>query len=144
MGRACLATPPLAVRQEVESKLAARDPDGWLTVQPGIERAIADLASYGCCVSFGEWKREVRGFNFSPGVPCGLGRCREVPGVHCARHERFQLSAFAQFCAVAQSGLTTAGLRFGNAPARRSTSDARRMPHSRLTGRALAYNILYQ
>lgn len=70
MGRACLATLPLVVRREVESKLASRDPEAWVTVQPGIDKAIADLAQYGCCMSFREWKSEVHGI----AVPFALGQ----------------------------------------------------------------------
>lgn len=69
MGRACMATLPPAVRREIESTLAARDPRAWLSAQPGIDKAIADLAEYGCCSSFREWKREVHGI----AVPFALG-----------------------------------------------------------------------
>jgi DNA-binding IclR family transcriptional regulator len=70
MGRACLASMPVEVRQELERRLAAGDPDGWSTVQPGIEKALGDLAHYGCCMSFCEWKQEIHGI----AVPLILGK----------------------------------------------------------------------
>lgn len=70
MGRACLATLPLVVRRDIEATLAARDPKGWSSAQPGIQQAIADLAEHGCCRSLREWKREVHGI----AVPFALGQ----------------------------------------------------------------------
>jgi DNA-binding IclR family transcriptional regulator len=70
MGRACLASMPTQVRIELERRLAARDPAGWPMLQPGIEKSIADLAHYGCCMSFSEWKQEIHGI----AVPLTLGK----------------------------------------------------------------------
>lgn len=70
MGRACLASMPVTVRQELERRLAARDPAAWPTVQPGIDKSISDLETYGCCMSFSEWKQEIHGI----AVPLTLGK----------------------------------------------------------------------
>lgn len=68
-GRACLAGMREPARRALMARLQALDPAGWPAVEGGIQQAVADLATLGCCGSFGDWKREIHGI----AVPLALG-----------------------------------------------------------------------
>lgn len=68
-GRACLAGMSEPARRALMARLQALDPAGWPAVEGGIQRAVADLATLGCCGSFGDWKPEIHGI----AVPLALG-----------------------------------------------------------------------
>ena len=70
MGRACLAAMKPGARKGLEDRIRALDPTGWPAIEKGIEQAREELAEFGCCSSFGEWRGEVN----SIAVPMNVGR----------------------------------------------------------------------
>lgn len=69
MGRACLAGMDEISRRDILARIRALDPVRWPKIKTGVEQAVRELAEYGCCGSFGEWRSEVHGI----GIPLNLG-----------------------------------------------------------------------
>jgi DNA-binding IclR family transcriptional regulator len=61
MGRAYLAALAPAERDELMSQLRAHDRAGWPRARATVEAALAEYERLGCCVSFGEWQKDLNG-----------------------------------------------------------------------------------
>lgn len=58
IGRAFLAALPAAERGFLMDQLARREGDAWAEQRAGLDKAFADVAARGYCVSIGEWQRD--------------------------------------------------------------------------------------
>lgn len=79
MGRACLAACTERERQELMARIEAQDPAAWPGVRAGIEAALAQYRSIGCCTSFGEWQPDVNAIAIAFRPPRG----RQVMAINC-------------------------------------------------------------
>ncbi|MDM0021236.1 IclR family transcriptional regulator [Variovorax saccharolyticus] len=61
MGRAYLAAVKPGARKSLEDRMRALDPASWPSIEDGIHKAMEELAEFGCCSSFGDWRPEVHG-----------------------------------------------------------------------------------
>jgi DNA-binding IclR family transcriptional regulator len=61
MGRAYLAVLTQPERDELMSQLRALDRSAWPRTRAAIEEALAEYERLGCCVSFGEWQKDLNG-----------------------------------------------------------------------------------
>jgi DNA-binding IclR family transcriptional regulator len=59
MGRAWLAACTEAERTDLLARVRERDPAAWPQVQAGVDQALQEYRTIGCCTSFGEWQKDV-------------------------------------------------------------------------------------
>ena len=78
LGRACLSALPPAERQMLVDSLRLARGSDWPALQPGLDRALADAAVHGWCLSLGEFHREIN----SVSVPL-VGPDGEVMALNC-------------------------------------------------------------
>lgn len=69
MGRAYLAALTEAERAPLLEEMQLYDPLAWPKLREGIDRALEDHATLGCCCSFGDWQESVSAIavGFRPG-----------------------------------------------------------------------------
>ncbi len=68
-GRACLAGMPASERAGLLERIRNLDEHAWLTIEPGIEAALAEYAATGCCSAMGSWVGQINGI----AAPLALG-----------------------------------------------------------------------
>jgi DNA-binding IclR family transcriptional regulator len=61
IGRAVLASLPVAEREWLMDHIARREPAGWPKLRAAIERAVEEVQTQGFTVSIGEWQPDVAG-----------------------------------------------------------------------------------
>ena len=59
MGRAYLATAPLAERADILARVRELDEAAWPRIEDGVLRAIDEYQTSGCCTSLGDWQADV-------------------------------------------------------------------------------------
>lgn len=59
MGRAYLTACPESERDDLLLRIREQDEKAWSRHRAGIEQAQKDMREYGCCVSFGDWQKQV-------------------------------------------------------------------------------------
>ena len=79
MGRAYLAQCSDSERDDVMSRIRELDTAAWPRVRDSIERSLAQYHELGCCVSFGEWQKEVNAIAIAFRPPGG----RSVMAINC-------------------------------------------------------------
>ncbi|MPZ11839.1 MAG: helix-turn-helix domain-containing protein [Kiloniellaceae bacterium] len=79
MGRAIMAKLPEGEREYLLRALRERDPETYPKVESGLKQAISDLATYGFCTSFGDWRPDVNAI----GVPVQSLNRERVFGLIC-------------------------------------------------------------
>ncbi|WP_051231889.1 IclR family transcriptional regulator [Stutzerimonas azotifigens] len=79
IGKAWLCAQSPARREALLQQLARRDPAYWPTFERAMDKALADHAAYGFCLSEGDWKPEVS----AVAVPLVLEEGAEVMALNC-------------------------------------------------------------
>lgn len=59
MGRACLASMPLAEQEFILNAIRNKYPDEWLKISRALDKAFKDYEAYGYCFSLGDWHKDV-------------------------------------------------------------------------------------
>ena len=59
MGRAYLAACSEMEREDLLERIRAQDEKAWPRIRAGIKQALADQQAHGCCLSFGDWQKDV-------------------------------------------------------------------------------------
>lgn len=59
MGRAYLTACGESERDDLLQRIRSQDEKAWPRHRAGLEQARKDLVEYGCCVSFGDWQKQV-------------------------------------------------------------------------------------
>ena len=88
MGRAYLAASSETERRKVLDMVRDADPAVWPRVQDGIDRALAEHHDLGCCLSLGEWQKEVNAIAIAfrpPGRRSVMAISCGGPGSHLTR-----------------------------------------------------------
>jgi DNA-binding IclR family transcriptional regulator len=79
MGRAYIAGLTEPRRQALYARLERHERDSWPLVHRGIDEAVRDYQSQGCCFSFGNWKETVN----AVAVPVSLPDGSDVFAINC-------------------------------------------------------------
>jgi len=79
IGRAWLCGVPEQRRLQIMQEMRQRDPDNWPALEASIQRSLEDYATYGFCLSEGDWEREVS----AVAIPLVLEEGAEVMAINC-------------------------------------------------------------
>lgn len=79
MGRAYLALCGEGERNDLMDRIRELDEPAWPRMRSGIERALAEHGTLGCCTSFGEWQKDVNAIAIAFHPPGG----RSVMAINC-------------------------------------------------------------
>jgi DNA-binding IclR family transcriptional regulator len=80
MGRAYLAGCSDTERADLLERVRERDPASWPQVKAGIDQALEQYRTLGCCTSFGEWQKDVNAVAIA--LRPATGR-RSVMAINC-------------------------------------------------------------
>lgn len=79
IGRAWLCGISAERRNQMMSDMRQLDPDNWSITEQSIQKSLDDYATYGFCLSEGDWEREVS----AVAMPLILGEGSEVMAINC-------------------------------------------------------------
>ncbi|AQU84216.1 MAG: IclR family transcriptional regulator [Halomonas sp.] len=79
MGRAWLCGISAQQREQLLERLRSEHPSDWPRLEQGIHKALEEYATYGFCLSEGEWQREISGV----ALPLVLEDGAEVLAINC-------------------------------------------------------------
>nr|WP_281242944.1 IclR family transcriptional regulator C-terminal domain-containing protein [Halomonas muralis] len=79
IGRAWLCGISAERRNALMADMRQRDPDNWPATEQSISKSLDDYASYGFCLSEGDWEREVS----AVAMPLILEEGAEVMAINC-------------------------------------------------------------
>ncbi|WP_087720861.1 IclR family transcriptional regulator [Salinicola salarius] len=79
IGRAWLCGIPSERRMQLMNEMRQRDPDNWPAIEESIQRSLGDYATYGFCLSQGDWESEIS----AVAMPLILEEGAEIMAINC-------------------------------------------------------------
>jgi len=79
IGRAWLCGIPAAHRSQLMEEMRQRDPDNWPAIEESIQKSLDDYATYGFCLSQGDWESKIS----AVAMPLILEEGAEVIAINC-------------------------------------------------------------
>ena len=79
IGRAWLCGIPTERRMQLMNEMRLRAPDNWPAIEQSINKSLDEYATYGFCLSEGDWEREVS----AVAIPLILEGGAEVMAINC-------------------------------------------------------------
>ncbi len=79
IGRAWLCGIPATQRSQLMEEMRQRDPDNWPAIEESIQKSLDDYATYGFCLSQGDWESEIS----AVAMPLILEEGAEVMAINC-------------------------------------------------------------